>query len=178
MQGQKAKLLKLAGDYFRFTACAYPVMSLSDEFYFFPRPSQAIQYMNNLDSLDEEKIKQDISYIKALKLSLERLDIKDMDLETQIDWHLLKQSIAGFLREFQQVKIWRNDPNLYLKDIHEELASRIKQIPRLVNEAKLNLGIIPIFYKQTALQMAKVQIDYLKGIKIIGLRVLIRKTIE
>ena len=175
------QLTKLSEDYFEFMAFAYPVMCLSDEFYFFPRAKKAIQYLDCLDSLDKEKIKQDIFYIRTLKRGLEGLNTNQMDLETRIDWQLLRESIAGFLREFQQVRIWQSDPNLYLKiiilgleqivsklsmiktDIQQELTSRIKQIPRLLNEAKVNLVKIPLLYQETAVQMTEVIIDYLKN---------------
>lgn len=174
-------LIKLSEDYFSFMACAYPVMSLSDEFYFFPRAHKAVKYMNCLDILDKEKIKQNISYIKTLKRSLEKLNTKQMQLETQIDWQLLKASMAGFLMEFERIKIWRNDPNLYLKiivlgieqivnklsmiktDIQEELASRIRQIPCLLKQARVNLKDIPLFYQETAIKMTGAIIDYLKN---------------
>ncbi len=200
------ELIKLAEDYFGFMACTYPVMSLSDEFYFFPRAKKAIQYLERLDSLDEEKIKQDISYIKTLKRSLERLNTKHMSLEAQIDQQLLKASMAGFLREFEQIKIWQSDPILYLKitalgieqivnklsmiktDIREELASRIKQIPSLLKEARQNLKKIPLLYQETAIQMAKAGTEYLggyfplflkaKSLDTKGLRVLAKRAIQ
>ena len=37
MENKKAMVVKLADDYFGFMNHAYPVMSLSDEFYFFPQ---------------------------------------------------------------------------------------------------------------------------------------------
>ncbi|MBL7081776.1 MAG: DUF885 family protein [Candidatus Omnitrophica bacterium] len=178
---EKIKLIELSEEYFDFIALAYPVMSLSDEFYFFPRAKKAIQYLACLDSLDAEKIKQDISYIRRLKQNLEKLNTRGTDLETQIDTQLLKQSMSGFLHKFEQIKIWQNDPCLYLKiiilgieqaarklsmvkaGIREELALRIKQIPRLLNEAKLNLKRVPLLYQQIALQMTKAEIGYLKS---------------
>lgn len=181
MEQKRTELIKLSQDYFGFMASAYPVMCLSDEFYFFPRASQAIQYMNCLDSLDKEKLKQDISYIKTLKRSLGRLNIRQMDLETQIDCQLLRQSMTAFLQEFEKIKTWENDPNLYLKiiilgieqivnklsmiksDMQAELIFRIKQIPRLLNEAKVNLKMIPLLYQETAVQMTEVIIYYLKN---------------
>ncbi len=181
MEKHESGLVKISKDYFGFMACTYPVMSLSDEFYLFPRARKAIQYLDRLDSLDGAKIQQDISCVKALKRNLEGLYTKDMELEIRIDWQLLKQSMDGFLREFEQVRIWQNDPNLYLKiiilgieqivnklsmiktDIREELISRIKQIPRLLKEARLNLKIIPLAYQETAVQMTGLIIDYLKN---------------
>ncbi len=172
-------ILKLSKDYFEFMACAYPVMSLSDEFYFFPRANKAIRYIDCMECLNKEKIKQDISYVRTLKRNLEKLNLEEADLETQIDHQLLRQSMAAFLREFQRVKVWQNDPNLYLKiailgigqivnklsaikpDIREELACRIKQIPQLLNEARLNLNKIPRLHQETAIHLAQAIIDYL-----------------
>ena len=175
------KLIKLSEDYFGFMAYSYPVMSLSDEFYFFPRAKKAIQHLDCLDSLNKEKIKQDISCIKSLKQNLERLDIKNIGLEAQIDWYLLRQSMSGYLREFQQIKVWQSDPNLYLKiivlgieqivcklsmikpNIQKELACRIKQIPRLLNEAKVNLTKIPLLYQKTAIELTEAISNYLQN---------------
>ena len=117
METKREELIKLSCDYFEFMACAFPVMSLSDEFPFFPRAKKAIKYIGRLDCLDREKIKQGISYITKLRQYLEKLNIKHMDLERQIDCQLLKQSMAGFLWEFEELKIWQSDPNLYLKII-------------------------------------------------------------
>ncbi|MFH1339486.1 MAG: DUF885 family protein [Candidatus Omnitrophota bacterium] len=181
MEEKRAKLDKLAGDYFDFMARAYPVMSLSDEFYFFPRAEEAVKYLRCLDSLDEEKIKQDVSYVRILRQRLEKLNIKEAALETQIDKQFLKQSMNGFIREFEQVKVWQNDPNLYLKiavlgieqvinklsavqsDIREELASRMKQIARLLNEAKVNLKGFSHIRNSIAILLAQAEIEYLKS---------------
>jgi len=180
MENNKTGLLKLADDYFGFMARSYPVMSLSDEFYFFPRASQANQHLSYLDSLEAEKTKQNNAYIKTLMRGLDKLDTNKMDLETQIDYRLLKSSMNGFLREFHKIKIWQHDPNLYLKiailgidqivnklamikeDICWELISRIKQIPSLLKEAKANIKQIPLPYLETATQTAKAATKYLK----------------
>jgi uncharacterized protein (DUF885 family) len=181
MERQKARLTKLGGDYFDFMAGAYPVISLSDEFYFFPRARKAIQYLNRLDSFDKEKIKQNISYIKALKQNLEALNTGRMELEDQIDCQLLRQSMAAFLQETEQIKAWQSDPNIYLKiiilgieqiitklsmlktDIRQELICRTGQIPRLLKEAKANLRKISLPSRQTAIRMAEAIIGYLKN---------------
>ena len=80
-------------------------MCLSDEFYFFPRAKKGAEFLTLLDSLDEQKIRQDIYYIKNLKNSLEGLNPKELNLEARIDLTLLNQSMSAFLREFQQLKI-------------------------------------------------------------------------
>ena len=47
-------------------------------------------------------------------------------------------------------------------DVREELTCRIRQIPRLLKQAKVNLANIPLFYQETAVKMTDAIIDYLK----------------
>ncbi|MBU1061418.1 MAG: DUF885 domain-containing protein, partial [Candidatus Omnitrophica bacterium] len=173
---------KIAEQYFDYMAKNYPVMCLSDEFYFFPRVKKAIEYLNILDSLDQEKLRESVLYIKDLKSSLEKLDSKDIDLEARIDLVLLKGSMSTFIREFNQVKIWQIDPSLYLKilllginqilvrfsfvkkDIDDYLLDRISKIPQLLDEAKRNLKEIPYIYLEVAMEMVDAAIDYFKNI--------------
>lgn len=176
-----SQIAKISGHYFDYMAKNYPVMCSCDEFYFFPRAKNSAKFLNILDSLDKQKIKQDVSYIKNLKSSLEKIDNQDMDLEVQIDLILLGQSISTFLREFEQTKIWQTDPNLYLKvimfgvnqiltrfsfvssDIEDSLLARIASIPRILSEAKSNLNKIPSAYLEVAKEMADSSIDYFKN---------------
>ena len=174
------QIIKISTDYFNYLARNYPVMCLSDEFYFFPRAKQATRFLNSLDCLDEQKIKQSILYVKKLKASLEKINSKDISLEAQIDARVLNQSMSAFLREFQQLKIWQVDPTLYLKiillgidqilssfsflkhDFVDNLQARMAQVPRLLNEAKNNLRKVPLAYLVTALEMVEASIDYFK----------------
>lgn len=162
---------KISKDYFDYMARRYPVMCLSDEFYFFPRAKKAVGHLHVLDSLDEDKIKDDISYIKGLKLSIEELYSEDLGLEDQIDITMLRQSMSAFLREFEDIKIWQIDPTLYLRiiilgidmllwrfyyireDIDDLLASRVREIPRLLREAERNIKRIPRAYREVALEI-------------------------
>lgn len=176
------KITNAADDYFGYMAQNYPVMCASDEFYFFPRVKKAGQFLNILDSLSAQKIKQDISCIKNIRRSLETIDTKTIDLEELIDLTLLRQSMSSFIREFQDFKIYRHDPTLYLKvilfgiyqfldhprhirrgNIEDTLSMRLSQIPRLLSEAKKNLSkkIAPA-YLETASAMIDSLIDYLK----------------
>ena len=161
-------VIGIAQDYFDYMARNYPVMCLSDEFYFFPRAKKAIEYPDILDSLNEDKIKQDISRIKSLKSFLEKTSSPDADIETHIDFALLKQSLSSFLREFDQVKIWQVDPSIYLKVSllgcsrpGNTFHKRISQIPRLLDEGRMNLKKVPSAYLEVAKEMADASIAYL-----------------
>jgi len=178
----KTQIIKISQDYFDYMARNYPVMCLSDEFYFFPRAKKGARFLNFLDSLDEQKIKQDISCIKNLKSSLGKLNSKGLGLEARIDLALLNQSMSTYLREFDELKIWQTDPSLYLKilllgvdqilsrfsyikaDIYDSLMSRIAQIPRLLNEARDNLKKIPFAYLEIAIELVENSIDYFKTV--------------
>lgn len=165
--GDKREILKISEDYFRYMAKNYPVMCLSDEFYFFPRAKEAINYLDVLDSLAREKVKQDVSYVKAL---LNRVGLAD-----QADSVLLRQSMSTFLREFGQNKIYQTDPTLYLKILAlgiDRSRTRTGQIRRLLNEAKRNLKKIPSAYLETAIEMTDSIVSYFKN------DILDRNTIE
>lgn len=173
-------LTRISQEYFNYMGRSYPVMCLSDEFYFLPRAKSATRFLNFLDSLDEQKVKQDITCIKNLKRFLRTVNLRDIDFEAQIDLALLNQSMSTFLIEFEDVKIWQLDPTLYLKiillgvdqiltrfsfikaDIEENLRARIAQIPRLLSEAKNNLKKIPLAYLEIAIEMVDSSIDYFK----------------
>ncbi len=164
----KSGVAEIAQDYFDYMAKSYPVMCLSDEFYFFPRAKKAIEYLDILDGFDEDKIKHDVSRVKSLRSALEKINLPDLDIEAQIDFTLLRQSLSTFLREFDQVKIWQIDPGIYLKAsllgscrpgnvFHE----KISQIPRLLEEGRRNLKNVPSAYLEVAREMADASIVYL-----------------
>jgi hypothetical protein len=180
--GNATELIKIAGEYFDYMARNYPVMCSCDEFYFFPRAKESTRFLNHLDSLDQQKIKQDTNFIKSLKTRIDRLASKNMGLESQIDLTLLNQSTSTLLREFDIIKIWQRDPSLYLKiilfgiyqilerfsflkqDIGYNLRARIAQIPRVVDEATRNLTKIPLPYLEVASQMIETSIHCLKNL--------------
>ncbi len=176
--------IKIAEDYFDYMARSYPVMCLSDEFYFFPRAKKAVKFLNSLDSLDEQKIKQDISFVKNLKSSLKKIEPTAIDLEEQIDLTILCQSMTTFLREFEEVKIWQIDPSIYLKiillgierilkkssflkaDPVKNITRCLSQIPSLLHEAENNLRKVHFGYLEVALEMVGPSINYFKQISL------------
>jgi len=176
------KIKELGNRYFSYMARNYPVMCLSDEFYFFPRASKSIKYPNSLDSLDPDKIKENTSHVKRFRRELLKLSKKDISLNDEIDHTLLLESMDTFIREFDHLAIWRIDPTIYFKIfllgidytrtrlssllVHpkESLRSRLGQVPRLMKEAESNLKDIPIAYLETALDLCDVSIRYIKSL--------------
>ncbi|MBN2120799.1 MAG: DUF885 domain-containing protein [Candidatus Omnitrophica bacterium] len=173
---------KISEDYFGYMSRNYPVLCLSDEFYFFPRAKQALNFLHISDDLSREKIEQNTAYVRKLLAGLEKLDPGKMDLESQIDFTLLKQSISSYLREFDFIKTWRINPSLYLKimligiehlllkapyfenDINEKLLRKIAAAPCLIRQAKENLKNIPPAYLETGLAISGYAIKHLKNL--------------
>ncbi|MFC1599189.1 DUF885 family protein [Candidatus Omnitrophota bacterium] len=184
----KKEIPGLAREYFSHISSRYPVMCLSDEFYFFPRAKKAREFLYLLDDLDREKINQSTSFVNKLYLRLQNIPTDDAGLETQIDIALLKQSTATFLREFRDLRVWQVNPALYLKIIllgveqlraisfsspcraQEHLISRIKQIPRLLSQARQNLSKVPGGYLKTSREVANASITYFNNLHFIGVK--------
>lgn len=110
---EKRPLHLVAKDFFSYLGKHLPQQCANDEFYFFPRSEFAIQYLDNLDDFNSEKIQDHIRYVHGL---LNELPPDELDnLEKETDRILLKQSMESFIREFQDEEIWKKDPTLYLK---------------------------------------------------------------
>ncbi|HEC68829.1 MAG TPA: DUF885 family protein [Candidatus Omnitrophica bacterium] len=150
------KISEISNSFFSYLSQNYPLMSSCDEFYFFPSINKPLNLLNSLETLEKEKIIQNINDIKALNRHLENINLKNSSLEEKIDWSLIKESISGFLREFETRKIWQKTPSLYLKiailgieeilyykeflkkDINCFLISRLRKIPQLLENLKNN----------------------------------------
>lgn len=88
----------IADDYFGYLGKHFPQQCASDEFYFLPRSETAIQYLNNLDDLSQEKIHGHIQYVQELINEFPSENREDMEAET--DRLFLRQSMESFVREF------------------------------------------------------------------------------
>jgi len=161
-----------ADRYFTYLAKNFPVMCASDEFHFFPRAENAVQYYDRMDNLAPENIEKLIGTIKDFRNAFSRLQSGEKDPEKLIDFELLKSSAAGILIDFEQKKSWQHNPLLYLKtafigldhaltkpcDGQEEqvhrFLSRLNSIPGLLHQAMDNLKQIPSAYYNAAIAMA------------------------
>ena len=158
----------------------FPVMCSNDEFHLFPRVEEAHLYLDRLDNLNSQKITQSLSRVRGLLSSLEKSRPSICDLDTEIDFRLLSQSMRTFLREFGRLKTWQMDPAMYIKiyllGIDELLSkiklsgterldavvSRIRKGGDLLEDARRNLKKIPQLHKATALELITASVDYLK----------------
>ena len=174
--------LILAQEYFDDMARRFPVMCASDEFHFLPRVQAAVYCYDKLDDLDSRAIEASIDKVKSLQKKFALREEIEEDLETLIDLQLLQASIAGFIIEFENKRIWRYNPLLYLKiafigldhalnkpaeddneRIHRVLA-RLADAPRVLEQALANITAVPETYHQASLAMVRDCRRYLKQI--------------
>ena len=166
----------IAKEYFDYLGKHLPQHSASDEFYFLPRSEMAVQYLSVLDVLKPEKIQDHVRYIRDL---LAEISLKQAtDLEGSIDLLILKQSMESFLREFDDAKIWQNDPTLYVKiplfatdriisrrhgvtdQIKHDLITLFAQIPLFLRLASKTLRSPSEVFLRVAISMARDAISF------------------
>ena len=167
----KSSLDQIARDYFNYLGCHLPQQCANDEFYFLPRSGAAIQHLNTLDDLSPEKIQDHLGYVKGLLSEMRAAE--SGDLEKEIDRLLLRQSMESFIREFDDARVWRSDPTLYVKipllatdqvlsqrdgpldQIKEDLSTLFGQIPSFLTLGIKNLLSPSEISLQVALEMAQ-----------------------
>jgi len=174
---KKKRLLdQIARDYFNYLGFHLPQQCANDEFYFLPRSEAAIQHLNKLDDLSQEKIQEHIRYVQNL---LSEISSEGQDsLEKEIDRLFLKQSMESFIREFKDAKVWQSDPTIYVKiplfatdqvisqrdgplnQIKADLSTLFSQIPSFMSLAIKNLCSLSKISLHVALNMAQDALDF------------------
>lgn len=137
---KKRPLNLIASDYFNYHGRHLPQQCASDEFYFLPRSEVATEHLNSLDNLTPEKIQDHNRYVLNL---LSEISSEEQDnLEEEIDRVLLKQSMKSFIREFNDSKVWRNDPTLYVKIPIFAMDQVLSQRDSTPDQVKTNLFLL------------------------------------
>jgi hypothetical protein len=148
--GRKSPLDQIARDFFNYLGCHLPQQCANDEFYFLPRTEAAIQHLDILDDLSPERIQDHMGYVKGLLSEVPAAGPDD--LEKEIDRLLLRQSMEGFIREFDDAKVWQSDPTLYVKIplfATDQVASQRDRRPDHIKADLLNLLTqVPSFLTQ------------------------------
>lgn len=176
------KLKEIAKEYFYYMAENFPVMCSSDEFYFFPRSIEPMNYLDRLDSLDREKIKENVKVVRGLLTSLEAKQVDLTNMDEKIDLDLLKASMRSFLREFDEIKLWQRAPDLYLKialfGLDQIISAqgisvdgkmwfilkRMGRILELMDEARANLKDVPEIHREVVLETLSAAVEFLNAL--------------
>jgi uncharacterized protein (DUF885 family) len=110
-------ILPLAAAYLDDMVKTLPVISASDEFYFFPRASRG--QIDHIEGMDVDELSDLIRRLEGFLTQISGMDRKRLDREERIDLVLLAGSIRGVLRELRDYPIWRRDPTFFLTILME-----------------------------------------------------------
>ena len=157
-------------DFFAASADQFPIVSASDEFFYFPQVrSQKIDW-SRWDMFSESTVTSFASklagYENALEVfSRQNKDTVQQDLETQIDLSILTRTITTLREQLIQVRTWEKQPTFYLTiaclGIAEALesndpsagAARAQSLPDFIDGARSALKNIPTLFRDLGLTM-------------------------
>jgi len=153
----QAQIASIGERYLGLMGRTFPVMTVSDSFYTFPRAHAALAHTHDMETLSRESISAAVGAAEGLLGQLGGVDATLLDLEDRIDWHLLWGSMCTFIRDLGRRRVWRTEPLMYLKIVNLccELnpATRLPHIPALLSNAERNLHHVPRIALEIALTM-------------------------
>lgn len=155
------------------------------EYYFEVNPSRATgigvhQYDGLLDDLSQDAITARIRNLHLYLRKMQEIDTINLSAANKIDYKILENNIRRELFEFEELKEWKRNPLLYNCIADESIYSlirrnfapwderlanviaRLRQIPRLMKQAKDNLDNPPRIYTETAIKQNRVTITLIR----------------
>ncbi len=170
----------LIEDYFDFNASRFPVMCSSDEFHLLPRAQKAESYLDRLENLEPEAVRDAIGTLKQFRSRIEEHYRPPLDVDAEIDRALLLANIDGLLFDLEETQSWRSNPLLYLKiamigldhalnrspsgerDRLAAFSARLQAVPRLLRQGASNLRSCAEQDLAAAREMAIDSLHYLR----------------
>jgi len=153
-----------------------PVMTASDEFYFFPRAEASINYLDRLETLEERNIENVVNLTEQALTEANRIIV--LSEKEKTDKEIFMSMLKSILRELRDQKIHQTDATLYLRlcnvaidhawsvseelnlDIDEILLSRLSSIPFLLKSGRKNIQRVSQPNKEIALEMVRDSINF------------------
>ncbi len=107
----------------------FPTLCLQDEFFFFPRVSEARHTFYRAAQVEEQVIQGAWDEVAGLLASLNLIPWQGLDPEAAADLIILRQSMRGFLQEMGAAGVWSRDPLFYLKSASLSLFPVLSRSP-------------------------------------------------
>jgi len=138
------------------------------------------KYDHMLDDYSQEVIQEEIIRLSLFKQKLTYIDTLKLNPTNQADYRILRNAIEDQLLHSEELKPWENSPVMYtyliggsinalisrdfapLKDRLSSVASRLKRLPILVQQAKDNLKNPPEIQTKTAIKQNLGNINLIK----------------
>ncbi|MBN2288717.1 MAG: DUF885 family protein, partial [Candidatus Glassbacteria bacterium] len=119
----RKNLTKEAEAYLAYLAGAFPVMSATDEFLFFPLVEDSYKYRSSMENLSAELIGDALRRAgRALEVAGKSGKAGAGDLDLEIDSWLLRMHAENFIRTFEVEQEHLSDPSLYFRTAAHGLA--------------------------------------------------------
>lgn len=129
------------------------------------------EYDDRLGDYSATNISATAAKLRTLLNEVKAIDTTLLDLDNQIDRTLLIANLEMELFRLEQLRSWSNDPKFYadeciygcyylllrdfapLSDRAANLCERLKEIPRVLNQARQNIKSPPRLYAQAAIDL-------------------------
>ncbi|MFH1334892.1 MAG: DUF885 domain-containing protein [Candidatus Zixiibacteriota bacterium] len=139
------------------------------------------KYDHRLDDCSKEAIQEEIIRLSLFKQKLNYIDTLKLNPTNQADYQIFRNAIEDQLLHSEELKPWENSPLMYtyliggsinslisrdfapLKDRLSSVASRLKRLPILVQQAKDNLRNPPEIRTKTAIKQNLGNISLIKN---------------
>ena len=128
------------------------------------------KYDHLLDNVDRDYLLSMNEERKDFLQRLERVDETGLNNEEMIDWQLLKNFLQSNIRDFEEIRHWQKNPAEYanivdavhilflrefapIEERARAILSRMKQVPRFLQDGKRNLQDTPRIFTELAIEV-------------------------
>ena len=157
-------------EFFAASADQFPIVSASDEFFYFPQVRPQKKDWSRWDAFSESAVDSFAGKLAGYERALEDMRCQhenaiQLDIEKEIDLSFLKQTITTLREQLSEVRTWEKQPTFYLTiaclGIAEALeadspsagAARAESLPSFIDIARHSLKNMPVLYRDLGLTM-------------------------
>jgi uncharacterized protein (DUF885 family) len=136
------------------------------------------EYDARLESRSSESVAAEVRRLRAALAELARINANLLPPEARYDYLTLASHARAQLLELEDIRMWQRNPNVYnrlaaasvdnilkrnyapIEQRLDAMLARDREIPRLLNEARINLDNPPRIYTETAIAQVRGSLDY------------------
>jgi len=165
-------------EFFAALADQFPIVSASDEFFYFPQVKPQRRNWSRWDTFSESAIDRFAHKLLEYENILDSIKSRHenpalQDLEKQIDRSFLKQTITTLREQLTEVRTWEKQPTFHLtiaclgvaealeSDDPSAASARVETLPCFIDTARHSLKQMPTLYRDLGLTMLASTKQYL-----------------
>ncbi len=131
------------------------------------------QYDHELDHMDRDYLENVNKQSKAYIQRLNQWNKSKLSADEYLDWQLLINALESGVKTYEDIRPWQKDPSSYatlclyglfilvirdfasIEERTRSFLARLKQVPRLLGEARVNLKDSPEVFTRLALEVVE-----------------------